>query len=333
MPHSKERPEIAIAGAGIAGAYLFRLLQNQGREADLFDVERTGKCGLTPCAWGTSRGFCDLVKAAGLEPNEYILRRVDHLIMDEVKIQADLMTIDKPRLIKDLLQGKSIKTSPLVVAHYHRVIDATGVTRAFLPPIDNDIILPCKQFRVKTTEELENQVKLGGIGYSWCFPLAGLGYHLGCGSFLEDPQEVLKQLDWLGIKSSRHPRHVVCECEGKVRLTSPHGSLPFVTNQAPDGIWGVGEAIGCVAPLAGDGIVPGMRSAQILMDKWNDASGYAGAILEEFRWMKEEREVVDKLIRKVSLGMNDAWVLKRNSRRMGMKIGIREATRFMKRLK
>ena len=97
-------------------------------------------------------------------------------------------------------------------------------------------------------------------------------------------------------------------------------------------IWGVGEAIGCVAPLAGDGIVPGMRSAQILMKYWENPDGYPEAILRQFDWMKPEREVVDKLRANRRLGMKDALVLRKNSRRMAMKVGLREARALLERL-
>ncbi len=39
--------KVAIAGAGMTGAYLYRLLKNEGREADLFDRGQVGRCGLT----------------------------------------------------------------------------------------------------------------------------------------------------------------------------------------------------------------------------------------------------------------------------------------------
>jgi hypothetical protein len=95
----------------------------------------------------------------------------------------------------------------------------------------------------------------------------------------------------------------------------------------------VGEAIGCVAPLAGDGIVPGMKSVQLLMKWWDDPWGYTRAVLKAFDWMKPERAVIDKLRNNRSLGLNDARVLKRNSRRMGMQVGLKEAASLLKRLR
>jgi flavin-dependent dehydrogenase len=325
---------LAIAGAGITGAYLFRLLKNAGYEVDLFERRRRRtRCGIKPCAWGTSRGFVELVEQAGLKAEDYILQRVDHVIMDDVTIKADLMTFDKPRLVKDLLRDAEIHFTPLPVQSYARVIDATGVSRALLPSIEDDILLTCRQYLVETGEPLENRIKLGGIGYAWCFPLSPSLYHAGCGSLLADPEAVLRKLGWLRSASSPYPRKVVCRCTAKIRLTGPHRSQPFVSDGCEEGIWGVGEAIGCVAPLAGDGVVPGMRNVQLLLSTWDNPDAYTEAVLAEFRWMRDERGVIDKLRSSEGVGIREAYVLRRNSKRMGMQVRLRDAVALMKNLR
>jgi flavin-dependent dehydrogenase len=315
----------AIAGAGVTGAYLSAILRRMGHEIDLYDIDRTEACGLTPCAWGTSRGFEDLVSFAGLDPGRYILQRFDYIIMDGIRLGADLMTFDKPRLIRDLIGTLPVSRAPLETGRYDRIIDATGVSRAMLPRIEDDLLLSCVQCRIRTERPLENSIKLGCIGYSWCFPLSRHIYHVGCGTLTRDPRALMKELGYVDNTHSGTADRIVCECSGSVRLTSPHGARPFVAPGGAEGIWGVGEAIGCVAPLAGDGILAGMRSAQILAARWNDPVGYTAAILEEFKWMKRERGVIDKLRNGGTIGLSDALVLKENSRRMGMKISPRDA--------
>lgn len=321
------KTKIAIAGAGMTGAYLYRLLRRESDRIDVYDVAPPTRCGLSPCAWGTSRGFAELVAEAGLSADNYILHRPGHVLMDDVKIEADLMTFDKPRLVKDLLAGARIKHSDLDPLAYERVIDATGVARAFLPPIADDIVLTCVQYRLKTSQPLDNKINLGGIGYAWCFPLSAERYHIGCGSLVADPRA---RIDELGLRDppAGGRQTVICECSGKIRLTGPQAAAPFVVGD----IWGVGEAIGCVAPLAGDGIVPGMKSVQLLLRHWNDAAGYTRAILREFRWMKGERRVLDKLRKGRPLWIRDALVLKVNSKRMGMQIKLSDAAKLLRRL-
>jgi flavin-dependent dehydrogenase len=333
MSQEAQKERIAIAGAGITGSYLYRLLKGRGWDVDLFDVGPTTKCGLHPCAWGTLRGFGELVKAAGLNAEDYVLERLDYLMMDEVRVPADLMTFDKPRFVKDLLHGATIRYSPLETGSYDRIIDATGVARAFLPSVDNDILLPCVQCQVRAHDLLTNAIRLGGIGYAWCFPLSEDRYHIGCGSLISDPRAIIKKLGWLVDGSPEPHRRIVCGCSGKIRITGPQEAQPFVAARGRAQVWGVGEAVGCVAPLTGDGIVSGMKSVRILMDHWNHPEGYTRAILEEFRWMGRERRVIDKIIKREDLGVKDAWVLMKNSKRMGMRIGLKEAMQLMKALR
>lgn len=317
----------------MTGAYLYRLLARKGHEVDLYDLENRTRCGLTPCAWGTSSEFSPLVEATGLDPTKYISQRLTQVHMDDIPVRAQLMTINKPSLITDLLQGAQIRQIPLNPRKYERVIDATGVSRSLLPPIGIDIVLPCVQSMIHTSRALENRIKLGGIGYAWCFPLGNNRYHIGCGSFIKDPQMIMAELGWLGHDHSSLPISVICSCSGRIRLTSPEYSQPFVLNNGDYEVWGIGEAIGCVAPLAGDGIVPGLRSAQLLVDHWHDPAAYRRAIIEDMGWMTGERQVLDKLIEGRRLGIFDAWVLKKNSTRMGMKIGIKKASMLMRNLR
>jgi len=309
----------------VAGSYLHRLLNNQAHQVDLFDHDPGTKCGLSACAWGSSRGFPELVKDSGLDPKKYIMKHFGYVVMDDYWIEADLETVNKPRLLRDLRQGSPIMDSSPNLTEYDRIIDATGVSRDFLPALQKDIILPCVQWRIRTSTPLENRINLGGIGFAWSFPLSRNEYHVGCGSLLSDPNKIIEDLGWVQNSTSNGRGKIICACNGRVRLTGPHRSRPFVVDNGTCEIWGVGEAIGCVAPLAGDGIVAGMRSAQLLIEHWSDPEGYTEAILKEFHWMKSERNVIDKLRIGKRLEMNDAWILRKNSRRMGMKVGLREA--------
>jgi flavin-dependent dehydrogenase len=323
--------KIAVAGAGLTGSYLYRLLVPRGHEVDLYDRPPWTKCGINPCAWGTSRGFAEFIGAAGLDAATYVLAASDHVVIDQVWVKADIFTFDKQRLIGDLRQGATIRQGRPDFSKYDRIVDCTGVSRAFLPPVGDDVVLPCVQYRVRTEKPLENEIRLRAIGYSWCFPLSPNEYHVGCGSLVMDPRKIIKELGWAGNGSATG--EVLCGCNGKIRLTAPQYSQPFVARIRGREVWGVGEAVGCVAPLAGDGIVPGMRSVQILLEWWDKPDGYAKALLDEFSWMKNERRVIDKLRTNREPGLRDAWTLKKNSRRMAMKVGLKEALALMRHLR
>ena len=325
--------KLAIVGGGMTGAYLFRLLKNEGCQVHLYDREQGTGCGIKPCAWGASANFVELVENAGLDAEKYVLQRIDHVHIDDVGFKADLITFDKPKLVKDLLGDAPIHFSPLPTGKYDRVIDATGSTRALLPEIEDDIIMECRQYLIETGEPLENRIRLGGIGYAWCFRLSRNRYHVGCGSLLDDPRRILEKLGWLESSSPRYEKKILCRCVGNIRLTGPHLSRPFFVNGPGEGIWGIGEAIGCVAPLAGDGIVPGLRSVLLLLESWDDPWKYTGAVLDEFRWMNDERAVVDRMRKAEGIGILDAMVLKRNSKRMGMRVGLRDALTLLRNLR
>jgi len=318
--------KVAIMGAGMVGSYLYRLLCNAGYDnVTIFDTEhrRYTKCGIHPCAWGTSSGFHELVREAGLDPEEYILEKPRYVMMDGIKVKADLMSFDKPRLINDLLCDTLITYSTPDTGEYDRIIDATGIARAYLPPIKNDAVLECIQYKVSrdpNKEPLENRIKFGNIGYAWIFPLSDNSYHIGCGSFTTNPLKNLRQLGWL------EDCETICGCRSMIRLTAPKGSLPFVCGK----VWGVAEAIACVSPMAGDGIVPGMKSARILLRNWTAPEAYTNATLDELAGRQDERAVIDRLRQGKKPSLSDALVLKKNSKRTGMEIGVKEAAMMIK---
>lgn len=319
---------VAIAGAGISGAYLYRLLHDQGFTVHLYEQPQKNVCGLTSCAWGSSTEIIKLLEDVGLDGENYVLERFDRLLIDDVRVRGDLLTIDKPKLMGDLLRNADLRFSALPTEDYERVVDATGVARAFLPPVSDDLVLNCCQYLVKSNEPLPARIQLGGIGYSWSLPLGDRRYHVGCGSLFLDPNENLMELGWL---VENHLR-TLCRCNGRVRLSSPQFSQPFVAGQHGTEVWGIGEAIGCVAPLAGEGIVPGMRCARLLLECWRDAARYRKAVLEEFRWMGEERAIIDQLRFGQNIGLRQARILRRNSRRLGLRVGLSNAVALLQSL-
>jgi flavin-dependent dehydrogenase len=50
--------KVAIAGAGIAGGYLVKLLGQKGVFPDVFDgMDHDTRCGCRSCGWGAPRGI------------------------------------------------------------------------------------------------------------------------------------------------------------------------------------------------------------------------------------------------------------------------------------
>jgi flavin-dependent dehydrogenase len=229
-------------------------------------------------------------------------------------------------LVADLLKGAEVLSSPVPAKEFDRIIDATGFSRTFLPTICKDIISNCVQYRVSSGEKYEIGIDISNLGYAWRFPMSNNEYHIGAGSIMVSPQRMLEKLGWL--KNSFQ----ICACSGKIRLTAPQFSLPFVDmkNDGQGPIWGVGEAIGCVAPLVGEGIIPGLKSAELLLANWEDPKAYERAILKEFSWMEEERKIVDKAARGKRMGLFDARILNNSTRRFGMNLDYNQGLTLLK---
>ena len=324
--------KIAICGAGLVGSYLYRLLSQQGfKQITVFDKrgQNQTSCGISPCAWITSVGFEELIEDVGLEPAQYILRTPNNITMNELKVRGIIKIIDKPKLVADLLAGVKVIGTPAKLNEFDRIIDATGVARTYLPEIRNDIFASCIQYRVSSVETLEDSIDISNVGYAWRFELSNNEYHIGAGSIMIPAEQMLSKLGWL------ENRRTLCSCTGKIRFTSPHYSLPFVSTTTDKNhcqVWGVGEAIGCVSPLSGEGIIPGLKSARLLLANWDDAEDYQLGILKQFEWMKKERSVVEKTMQGKRIGLIDAQILKNSTKRLGVNFKLNQALKILRSL-
>ena len=315
---------VAIGGAGISGAYAYRLLRERGIKLDLFDIEKSNRCKLRPCAWGfaPSSEFKRLVSKF-LEPGDYILEHFNNIVLNGLTVRADMLTVDKPRLVRDLIGEEKLRYGPLPSASYDRVIDATGIKRAFLPPTDgSELLVECFQCRVRSERRMPLSFTSSRFGYEWCFPIGGDEYHLGYGS-----------LEAQGKGSRPFPKDgggisTICTCSSNIRLTSPHHSTPLVSEGK---FVGVGESIGAVGPLAGDGNNYAMQCGEMLLAFWDDLDKYQAKVLERYEWMRKERRALEKLWAGKGLSLTDARTFIRHSKMVGMEISVTQAIDLFRR--
>lgn len=307
---------IAIAGAGMSGAYLYRRLVNDGfNEIDLFDVKKNNSCGCRPCAWGFApiKATYDLI-AKVTEPERFELQRSDMISFDGIDIRSHMLTIDKPALIKEMIGDADIKEGLIDPTKYDRVVDATGVSRAYLPPIENDQIAQCTQYRVRSEEPLGFWFRTSSVGYEWCFPLGGDEYHIGIGSLKSDVRSYRPLTNKDGHDLSVQAR---CKCHSSVRLTSPFHSQPFVKDE---NIVGIGESIGAVAPLASDGNLYAMQCGEMLMENWDDLDRYTEKVLKRYDWMRKERKGLERLMEGRTPTLLESMSMRKHLRAVGVEI-------------
>ena len=338
---------IAIAGAGIAGGYLARLLVQRGITPDVYDcMDHDTRCRCRSCGWGVPVGIKTYLADVGLDFNEYLIEPMSTMNFDGLVATTPLCTIDKPRLIRDLTRGTRFKRQNLGLEEaedYDIVVDATGIARALLPPCRSDLMLPTLQHRTDVeslrSERLEAGVygnRIPGLGYLWIFPLKNNHYHIGVGGI------GLVQLDSILDRfyrdtSGRFSFTTLCSCDGFIRVASPYYSTPFYFRKSRNGktpqlVVGIGESIGTVSPFTGEGIVHSLECARIFADSCPDPDIYTKTVLARFAWMKKERETLDYLLSrhgKSGPRLRDRWRFFCNARRSGIGLPMLEAFKRM----
>ncbi len=338
---------IAIVGAGISGAYLGRLLTDEGLYADIYDTDNQDTaCGCRSCGWAAPVGIERYLADVDLHLDDYLMGALSTMTFEGLAAKTPLCTINKPFLVSDLRSGLTVfqkALGPREAGAYDIIVDATGISRALLPPCRSDLVMPTLQYRV-IAEPLGNE-PLGaavsgnwipGLGYLWIFPLGAGEYHIGVGGIRLDTHERIMELFFQEL--ARHYRVTpVCSCRGGVRLASPYYSTPFSVSRLrgdgkPQLIIGVGEAIGTVSPFTGEGIIYSLDCGRLLAASFPDEKRYTSNVMARFRWMKKERETVDYLLsdgKTTGPRLRDRWRFYRNARRSGIKLPLFEAFRRM----
>jgi len=111
-------------------------------------------------------------------------------------------------------------------------------------------------------------------GYFWYFPL-GNGYaHIGAGDFLKNHNVFVDEF------LKKHECEVIKKVGRPVRLTPPSRCEPFTDGRKSVG---VGESIGTVYPLLGEGIIPSTWCAELFVKNLHDMPAYRLAVLEKFK--------------------------------------------------
>ena len=271
--------KVAIMGCGPGGAYLYALLRRKmpGVEISLFDKGHHTVCGIKPCAWAVSRSpFMSLCKEIDIIPP--ILGQYDHVNIGGMRVKADVATIDKPAFIRKLVEGANISDGAPVHT-FERIIDATGKRTYLSAGAERRVKTAQRKIKARLDAPLMN---LRRDGWAWAIPL-GEYTHIGAGSVRTDPRT---RIDDLGLEGCE----VLCQCQGDV---SCGGFIePFVQGN----VWGLGESIGLVDPMTGEGIVPAMLSAKLMLDNWDNPLAYEESVKKTFSVMQKEAHFVKRLI-------------------------------------
>lgn len=313
---------IAIAGAGVAGSYLYRMLKKSGADfVDVFSKREKTACGIHSCAWLTGAEIFDLLRVADIDPAKFIIGHHKRIKLINRMKKGDIYVIDKPRLIEELIEGASIKYSKPDLSHYDRVIDATGAARALLPPARRKLACTA-QYRIKANRSEIIEIQYIPEGYAWIVPLGEGHFHLGYVSKSADSEKYLEKLFDISAKEN------ICYCRSEINMTPPENNLPFVNNN----IWGIGEAIGCVSPLIGEGILPALESVAILLKHWGDPEEYTRDVLRNFRWIGREYKIFRSVENASPLALMQYPGIKKCFKRYKIDINLLDILKILKRV-
>lgn len=244
--------KIGIAGLGAAGTYLAMRLINDGFDVSAFDPKRPDY--YIPCGYAANEEtMSGLMHNIGMEFSRYVLSRAKTVTFTGKKLpeivfsSSGLCTFDKNKLENDIINEIPYSREKFS-GDFELAIDATGVSRALLGHADDDFLMYTKEYVTDSAlhDDFYFSYFPSGTGYFWEFPLLGQ-YHVGAGS--SDPGL---------IEDSMKGYSAVRVAARKIRLK------PLFDSMSKGNVIGVGESIGTVSPITGEGIVPSIECAELL---------------------------------------------------------------------
>ncbi|GIU71441.1 MAG: dehydrogenase [Candidatus Nitrosocaldaceae archaeon] len=322
--------KIAVVGIGVAGAYLLNRLS---KEHEVIGFERMREEEHDSiCAWATTiAGMRGLIDKTGLNFDDYILHKgvkMDIVANNSFSLRLKgLCTYDKIGLIKDLIKGCKINYGIMpsndIKDEFDLVIDATGFNRTFLPKPKNELWIPTIQYKVKYDKMPFDDFMLKPFpsmsGYFWYFPLNDNYAHIGAGDKNRKHKEIVDQF------IAKYGGRIVKKVGRPVRLTPPALCEPFID----DNVVGVGESIGTVYALLGEGIIPSTTCADLLINNIDNLERYRYLVHEKFRiyydvfrFVKSKITNEFSLIKYLPILLKIYLYMKKNEDRFGMEINI-----------
>ncbi|ABK76916.1 dehydrogenase [Cenarchaeum symbiosum A] len=275
---------IAVMGMGVAGSYLMARLEGSGHDVTGYERNPQERHD-SICAWGTIKpvlkGFCTKV---GRDFDDFLIHdgksmhvRMNNGVKFDIGLRG-LCTYDKLALIKDFIKDSKVEYGRApelkeLEEKYDMIVDCTGFARKYLPKLKEDFFLPTYEYKV----EYEDGVPYddfyiepfpGMTGYFWYFPLGEKWAHVGAGDYHKNH---IKATDAF-IK--KHGGKVLATKGRPIRLATPDRCKPYYSGK----VVGVGESIGTVYALLGEGIIPSMQCVEIFLENMDDFEAYEKAV-------------------------------------------------------
>ncbi len=328
--------KIAIVGLGVAGSYLLNRL-SQEHEVTGYEMQKEGQFEAV-CAWGTSKQeLSKIMQPLGIDFEKYVLFNGREMVVD-LGAQKDprripligLVTYDKHELELDLTKGKNakfgIRATPSLLKDegYDMIVDCTGLYRSFLPKIQDDLWIPCVEYKVAYDQEGESRYHdfyirpfEGLAGYLWYFPLEKGTAYVGAGDYRKRHNEALDEFN------KENPGKIVKKIGRPIRISPPKYCEPFYLGN----VVGCGESIGTVFPLLGEGIIPSLQCAELLCENLNDLRQYRDKVLRKFEYFNYVYDLIKlkfagkfSMVRHLPLMLKTYSAMKKMEDRFGLEV-------------
>lgn len=254
----------------------------------------------------------------------------------DIKLHG-LCTYDKIRLIKDFVSGCKINygVAPKLEElekEFDLIVDCTGFHRSYLPKLEEDFFLPTYEYKVEYNERppyddflVRPFAKM--TGYFWYFPLGEKYAHIGAGDYkknhIKETDKFLKEYGGTVKKTVGRP----------IRLATPNLCRPFYNGK----VVGVGESIGTVYPLLGEGIIPSMECVDIFVRNLGNNEAYEKEVLEHykiygkvFKFVRNKMKNQFSIIKQIAELLSIFRYMKKNENRFGMEIHMRDLMKVAK---
>ena len=330
-------------GMGVAGSYLMARLADS--EHTIVGYERnTEERHDSICAWGTIKPVLDeFCNKVGRNFDDYLIHdgKSMHVKMNndtkfDIRLHG-LCTYDKLGLIKNFIKDADVRygKSPHLAElekEYDIIVDCTGFHRVYLPKLEEDFFLPTYEYKV----EYENGVPYddfyiepfpGMSGYFWYFPLGERWAHIGAGDYRKNH---IKATDAF---LKKHGGKVIATKGRPIRLATPNRCKPFYSGK----VVGVGESIGTVYALLGEGIIPSMQCVELFLENMNDFAAYERAVDKHykvygkvFNFVRSKIHKDFNLIRSLPDFMAIFRYMKKHEERFGMDIKMADLIKVAK---
>jgi len=339
--------KFAVAGAGVAGSYLGNMLQRRGHNVEIFEAYKRDD-HWPVCAWGASRHMLEkFSKQAGLDFTNYIFHVGQKLKMhlpndkEESLNLKGLVTYNKYGWERDLLKnikvtyGRRVTHETLLSEGFDYIIDCTGLHRSLLPKSRQDFLIPAYEYLLENVNGADEFYVIGykgAKGYFWYFPLDHCRGYMGAG-------DVEKKYYGIAEFFEQHPEAKVIRKIGRpIRLAPSKRMEPFFDGN----VIGVGESIGCVFPMLGEGIIPTLICCDIFLDVLDRSNGifnfklYRKKVLDTFAYYDDVYRIVrlkmeGKLstVRHMNLMMSMYLNMKKEEKRFGFEVSLEKMTRLV----